>query len=203
MDFPEASRTPAANTTGTTVVTKTRTHPYERMYDVLKARRDQAKSGNIVLRGADRPWQTSRQGRSKYYVHTESTDAPTQDWMVFRKEIHTESGAHTHQGGLVIYVLRGRGYSVYDGERLDWKVGDTMVLPIQPGGVEHQHFNEDPSGSSEWIAFVFLPFFHAMGSMMTQIKEQRGWRDDADAVADLGSGEAHAHDHGEHSHGTV
>jgi quercetin dioxygenase-like cupin family protein len=190
---------------GTNVITRTRTHPYEVMFESFRARRRMAETGSVVIKGAARPWQTSRQGRSKYYIHIEADDVPTQDWMVFRKEVHTESGAHTHQGGLIIYVLRGHGYSVFDGERIDWKLGDVLVLPVKPGGVEHQHFNLDPSGSSEWIAFVFLPFLHATGSMLTQVKEQGGWREDADAhdAGDPREAFRHTHAAGGHPHGTV
>lgn len=198
-NVPGAARGPGA---GAAVITRTRTHPYEVMFQTFQARRRMAETGKVVIRGAERAWQTSRQGRSKYYVHIEADDVPTQDWMIFRKEVHTESGAHTHQGGLVIYVLRGHGYSVFDGERIDWKVGDVLVLPIKPGGVEHQHFNLDPSGSSEWIAFVFLPLLHATGSMLTQIREQTGWQEDADAHLAADSRTA-VRPPGGHAHGAV
>ncbi|MBB5790202.1 cupin domain-containing protein [Jiangella mangrovi] len=160
------------------VATRTKVHPYEAMFQSFRSRRERAETGSVVIKASELPWQQSRQGRSRYYIHIDGTGSAVQDWMVFGKEVHTESGAHTHQGGLVIYVTRGHGYSVFDGERLDWKVGDLLVLPIKPGGVEHQHFNLDPSGSSEWIGFVFLPFLHATGSILTQIKEQKGWRDE-------------------------
>jgi quercetin dioxygenase-like cupin family protein len=156
----------------------TDTHPYEVMFQAFTERRRRAELGQVVIKGGQLPWQTSRQGRSKYYLHIEADGVAVQDWMVFRKEVMTESGAHIHQGGLVIYVLRGHGYSVFDGTRLDWKQGDLLVLPVKPDGVEHQHFNCDPAGSSEWIAFVFLPFLHATGSVLTQVKEQTAWRDE-------------------------
>lgn len=155
-----------------------KTHPYEVMFQAFRERRRQAELGQVVIKGSQLPWQTSRQGRSKYYLHIEARGVALQDWMVFRKEVMTESGAHIHQGGLVIYVLRGHGYSIFDGARLDWKQGDLLVLPVKPGGVEHQHFNLDPAGSSEWIAFVFLPFLHATGSVLTQVKEQTAWRNE-------------------------
>jgi quercetin dioxygenase-like cupin family protein len=198
----DAARGSQVGVSGTTVITKTRTHPYEVMFQTFQARRRMAETGDVVIKGSQRPWQTSRQGRSKYYIHIEADDVPTRDWMVFRKEVHTESGAHTHQGGLIIYVLRGHGYSVFDGKRIDWKVGDVLVLPIKPHGVEHQHFNLDASGSSEWIAFVFLPFLHATGSMLTQVKEQSGWRSDSDAHPEGAGRHPHASDGG-HRHGAV
>ena len=56
-----------------------------------------------MIKGKDLPWQQSRQGRSKYFLHLRAEDRAMQDWMLFQKDIMTESGAHTHQGGLVIY----------------------------------------------------------------------------------------------------
>ena len=133
-------------------------HPYEVFFDAFKERRAQAENGQIVIKGKDLPWQQSRQGRSKYFLHLRAEDRAMQDWMLFQKDIMTESGAHTHQGGLVIYVTRGAGYSVFDGVEHHWKPGDLLILPVKPGGVEHQHFNYDDEQSSQWVAFIFIPF---------------------------------------------
>ena len=155
-------------------------HPYEVAFQEFMRRRELAQKGRVVLRGKDAPWQQSRQGKSKYLLHDMTvTDSALRDWVVFLKDIpDSETGRHTHQGGLIIYVTRGRGYSILDGVRYDWKEGDLLVLPIRPGGCEHQHFRdeEDPE-VPQWIALIFLPFIYATGSMMTQIKEQKGWKD--------------------------
>ena len=152
-------------------------HPYEVFFSTFEERRNLANSGQVVIKGKDLPWQQSRQGRSKYYLHMQAEDRSVQDWMVFRKDIQTESGAHTHQGGLVIYVTRGAGYSVFDGVEYHWKPGDLLILPVKPGGVEHQHFNYDDSQSSQWIAFIYIPFLFQTGSMLAQVKEQSNWRE--------------------------
>jgi quercetin dioxygenase-like cupin family protein len=151
-------------------------HPYEVLFADFETRRARSSGGDVVIKGRDLRWQQSRQGRSKYYLHHRNQTAALEDWYVFAKEVQTESGAHIHQGGLVIYVSKGRGYSVFDGVRLDWKPGDLLILPVKPGGVEHQHFNLDESAASEWIAFIFLPLLHATGSMLTQVKEQTNWQ---------------------------
>jgi gentisate 1,2-dioxygenase len=83
-------------------------------------------------------------------------------------EIHTKSGRHKHQGGLVIYVLEGVGYSVVDGERIDWSKGDLVLLPLRPGGVEHQHFNLDPHKPSKWAAFINIPIIEHLASVLEQ-----------------------------------
>lgn len=152
-------------------------HPYEVFFSTFKERRDLANSGQVVIKGKDLPWQQSRQGRSKYFLHMKAENRAVQDWMLFQKDIQTESGAHTHQGGLVIYVTRGAGYSVFDGVEYHWKPGDLLILPVKPGGVEHQHFNYDDNQSSQWIAFIYIPFLFQTGSMLAQVKEQSNWRE--------------------------
>ena len=48
---------------------------------------------------------------------------------------------------------------------------------MKPGGVEHQHFNYDDSQSSQWIAFIYIPFLFQTGSMLAKVKEQSNWRE--------------------------
>src|SRR5262249_53336364 len=104
-------------------------------------------------------------------------DTAVRDWYVFQKDIATQSGRHVHQGGLIIYVTKGTGYSVIDGVRYDWKPGDLMVLPVRPGGCDHQHFNNDDSGTCQWVAFIYNPWLWLTGAMFEQISEQKGWKE--------------------------
>jgi hypothetical protein len=155
-------------------------HPYEMVFQSFLARRKSADEGQIVVKASSIPWQQSRQGRSKYFIHhMANPDTALRDWIVFEKEIlGSEEACHTHQGGIVIYVTRGRGHSVVDGERHDWKTGDILILPVQPGGCEHQHFSDSEGEEApRWLAFVYLPIPHALGSMMTQVTEAKGWKD--------------------------
>jgi gentisate 1,2-dioxygenase len=55
-----------------------------------------------------------------------------------------------------------------DGVRLDWEAGDLMILPLKPGGVEHQHFNADPNEPCKWLAFINTTFQAATGTLITQ-----------------------------------
>ena len=48
---------------------------------------------------------------------------------------------HRHGGEAVLYIVRGRGYSVIDGERHEWKEGDAILVSKWSW---HQHFNGDP-----------------------------------------------------------
>jgi hypothetical protein len=144
-------------------------NPYER---TLKYRREQAERnahGPIVIKKSERQVFMARQGRLRFFLDPGYyTDVPLLHWRVFTHEIRTKSGRHRHQGGLVIYVIIGKGYSVVDGERVDWQAGDLLLLPIKPGGVEHQHFNIDPGSDCRWIAFSYMPFFDHVASEFTQ-----------------------------------
>ena len=129
--------------------------------------------GRVVVRNRDRPWDVSAQAQSKRYLsphEPELQDTASQDWEVFLQVIPERSGKHRHQGGLIIFVLEGRGHSVVDGVRHDWESGDAMLLPLTKVGVEHQHFNDDPDHPAKWIAFVYWPLFKFAGSETQQIE---------------------------------
>jgi quercetin dioxygenase-like cupin family protein len=125
-------------------------------------------TGRIVLKEEDCPQTLTRQGRLRMYLDLTVKDTPLQNWVVFTHEVRTYSGKHRHQGGLVIYVISGKGYSVVDGERIEWEAGDLVLLPLREKGVEHQHFNLDPEHPALWMAFIHLPTKEYVASEMTQ-----------------------------------
>jgi uncharacterized RmlC-like cupin family protein len=149
---------------------------YEAQVAELRARVTRANNGEIVMRAKDLPFERSRQGMLRYYLNSlaDPETAPVvpaaQDWDVFLHRISVHSGAHRHQGGLVIYVISGSGYTVVEGERKEWKEGDLLLLPVQPAGVLHQHFNtgDEPA---EWIAFIYRPMHNAIGSFIEQVED--------------------------------
>lgn len=150
---------------------------YEAVMADAAERRRRARDERIVIKRSEVPWQTNRQGRIGYYLHDQIDDTALQDWRVIIHEIHNHSGRHTHQGGPVLYVTKGSGYTVVNGKREDWKEGDLILLPVMPGGCEHQHFNADPDEPSEWVAFIFVPFMYAMGSQFEQNENSPNWKD--------------------------
>ena len=126
-------------------------NPYERRDAPAGGDAERNTTGPIVVRKADR--QMFRRGRGKLRFFLDPLthpETPLQLWRVFTHEIRTKSGKHRHQGGLVIYVLEGKGYSIVEGERIDWEKGDLVLLPLNPNEVEHQHFNLDPEKPSVW-----------------------------------------------------
>lgn len=142
---------------------------YEHIFSYMGKRKEQGMTGGIVMKSSQVPWEQNRQGYLRYYLYPDVPNASIADWMVFTHNISTKSGSHRHQGGLVIYVLSGKGYTTVNGERVDWEEGDLLLLPIQPDGVEHQHFNTQAERPSTWLALIFTPWFDALGDELEQV----------------------------------
>ena len=134
------------------------------------ALKERNQTGPVVLRGDEMRAVSGAPGQAAL-LHGPGLSRfqrpPLQLWRVFIHTIATKSGKHAHQGGLVIFVIEGKGYSIVDGERWDWEKGDLVLLPLQPGGVEHQHFNLDDK-PSVWAAFINVPIQEHLASDLQQ-----------------------------------
>ncbi len=129
-------------------------------------------TGKVVIRDSDREWEVSPQSpKVKFHLYPPAfTDHALRDWQVFTQDLQQHTGKHKHSGGgVAIFVLEGKGYTIVDGERYDWQEGDLILLPGRVGGVEHQHFNLEPGKSCKWCAFIYLPNWDLLASQTTQI----------------------------------
>ena len=128
-------------------------------------------TGRIVVKGSELEWDHGRQGIARHYLSTHSIkDTVLHEWEVFLHEIKVHSGRHRHQGGLIIFVVEGEGSTEIDGEKVDWKAGDLVLLPIKPRGVEHKHYNRDPKNGCRWMAFLYEPMWNHVASEMVQLE---------------------------------
>ncbi|MBI2953830.1 MAG: cupin domain-containing protein [Chloroflexi bacterium] len=162
------------------MVDKTRTKAREpgasqSMYDLdVKTRREfieRQETGKLLIKANEREFRITRQGKSKYIMYPNVwPENALQDWSVFMQDLVVHTGKHRHQGGLIIFVLEGRGYTVVEGVRMDWKKGDLILLPFKEGGVEHQHFNVEPGTSCKWIAMIHIPMSDQVSNFFEQIE---------------------------------
>ncbi|MBI2919045.1 MAG: cupin domain-containing protein [Chloroflexi bacterium] len=141
---------------------------YDAMVKMADRVRERARQGAVLIKGRNRPWRQNRQALVKSYVMQDWNEKRQFPLQIFAHEIASQSGRHTHQGGLAIFVVDGRGYTTVDGVRYDWEKGDLILLPIKPGGVEHQHFNLNPDGPSHWLAIIPSWTFDVMGFTLEQ-----------------------------------
>jgi len=111
---------------------------YERYVQLMHDEADYCREVDHVVRGADRPWEFTRHGKLRWYVHPRTETASKQKW-IYLQEIASgsRSGRHRHIAEELILVVRGRGYDVHDGHRWDWKEGDLICIPTM---TDHQHF---------------------------------------------------------------
>ena len=127
-------------------------------WDELLALRDRQradrKGGMQVLKRRDLPLEANRQGFMRWYMHPEIKDTVLSTYLCFEQEIPpgSRTGRVKFQGGQVIYVIAGRGYTLLDGVKHPWEAGAVINLPLRRGGIVVQHFNEDPETPARFLA---------------------------------------------------
>jgi hypothetical protein len=127
-------------------------------WDELLALRDkqraERKDGMQVLKRRDLPVELNRQGIMRWYMHPGITDTVLSTYLCFEQEIPpgSRSGRLKFQGGQVIYVIAGRGFTLVDGVKHPWAAGDVINLPLRRGGIIVQHVNGDQDEPARFIA---------------------------------------------------
>jgi hypothetical protein len=93
----------------------------EELWDDLLAIRDeqrvQIRTGIQVIKEAELPLETNRQGMMRWYMHPSIKDTALSTMIFFQQEIPpgSRSGRIKFQGGQVILILEGKGYTLIDG----------------------------------------------------------------------------------------
>ena len=116
--------------------------------------RAERKGGMQVLKRRDLPLESNRQGLMRWYMHPEIKDTVLSTYLCFEQEIPpgSRTGRLKFQGGQVIYVIAGRGYTLLDGVKYPWEAGAVINLPLRRGGIVVQHFNDDPQAPARFLA---------------------------------------------------
>ncbi|HXG35426.1 MAG TPA: cupin domain-containing protein, partial [Dehalococcoidia bacterium] len=76
---------------------------------------------------------------------------------------HTK--AHRHTTSAVYHVVEGSGYSIVDGERLDWASKDVFCVP---SWAYHEHVNTSASQPAYLFSFSDLPIFESLDLLREQ-----------------------------------
>ena len=135
--------------------------------------RASSQSGLRVVRGRDLPWENNRQGRMRWYLHPCKKDTALRSLIVYVQEIPPagKSGRQRCPGGLIHYMLAGRGAVEIDAKRYEWETGDCVALPIMSDGVEYQFFNGDAKAPARYLV-VTPNFFEVLGVDLGSTFEQ-------------------------------
>jgi gentisate 1,2-dioxygenase len=116
--------------------------------------REQRGKGLQVVKEKDLPLETNQMGQMKWYMHPNIKDLCVNMMMVYQQEIPpgSRSGRIKFQGGQVIMILEGQGYTSIDGVKHSWKKGDVLNLPLRDDGIIVQHFNTDTKETAKFLA---------------------------------------------------
>ena len=125
--------------------------------ELLKIRdeqRERTKDLPWIIKGAELPQEVNQQGLMRWYMHPEIKDTVLSTFTFFEQEIPpgSRSGRIRCQGGQVLIILEGTGYTMIDGVRHAWEKDDVLNLPIRGPGIVIQHFNVDKEKPAKFIS---------------------------------------------------
>ena len=105
--------------------------------------REEIKGALQVVKEKDLPLETNPMGQMRWYLHPNLKDTVVNPMLVYQQEIPpgSRSGRLKFQGGQIIMILEGSGYTSIDGVKHQWKKGDVLNLPLRDEGLIVQHFN--------------------------------------------------------------
>lgn len=103
------------------------------------------RGANLITRD-ECPVELTPMGKLRWYLHPALERPSTHALYQFEQEIPvgSRSGRLFHQGGIVHYVWKGRGYTEVNGVQHEWEETDVIGIPILPEGITFQHFNTGP-----------------------------------------------------------
>lgn len=96
-----------------------------------------------VVHLRDLPQENNTQGLMKWYMHPGIEDIALRTLSIFEQELppRGRSGRLQFQGGQIMFIIEGAGYTLIDGVRYNWKKKDVLNLPTKKDGIIIQHFN--------------------------------------------------------------
>ncbi|WP_435106055.1 cupin domain-containing protein [Arhodomonas sp. AD133] len=73
-----------------------------------------------------------------------------------------KTNMHRHTYETVLYVLKGRGYSIIEDQKIEWEEGDAVYVPVWAW---HQHCNADAQAEATYVACENAPLLQNLGEM--------------------------------------
>jgi len=130
------------------------TNFWDELIALRDRQREQMRGGVQVIKQAELPLESNRQGLMRWYLHPAIEDTVLSVFLFYQQEIPpgSRTGRLKFQGGQVIIILEGKGYTVLDGVKHHWQAGDVLNLPLRGNGIIVQHFNTDPDKMARFVA---------------------------------------------------
>ena len=127
------------------------------------------KNSRLLIKGEELEFKTTERGTIAQVVSSSLGFANGQIGSFIREiPVGWKSGKHKHNMEAIIHFLQGKGYTVIDGVKYEWKKGDTMTVP--PMAV-HQHFNTSKEEPGRFLAVTTIPMMVNIGSFVAEQME--------------------------------
>lgn len=127
---------------------------WDELFKLRDEQRAQRKNGLQVIEEQKLPLENNRQGLMRWYMHPSITDTVLSTICFFHQEIPSgsRSGKLKFQGGQIMLIIEGKGYTMVDGVKHPWEAGDVLNLPLRNKGIIVQHFNSDHEKPAKFVA---------------------------------------------------
>jgi quercetin dioxygenase-like cupin family protein len=118
------------------------------------------KCSPVIARDRDIPWVETVQDKKVKLMLSNELGFPTMGGAILKAEIPVgwHTGRHRH-GEESIFIIKGKGFSIVEGKRFDWRKGTTLHIPYR---AEHQHVNigDEPAQYLSAMCFPLEAFLH-------------------------------------------
>jgi quercetin dioxygenase-like cupin family protein len=112
---------------------------YLEQVEFAEREEERRRRGKVLIKGKDLVFEDTPMGRVALAVDPRrGCYVKTLSSLIAEILPGQRSGAHRHVYEEINYVLAGKGYSIIDDQRYEWKAGDALSIPIFAW---HQHFN--------------------------------------------------------------
>ena len=140
------------------------TNYWDELIALRNEQRERQKTAIQVIRGDELPIEKNSLGHLQWYMHPHIKDTVLSTFLFYRQTLPPggRSGRLKYQGGNVIYILEGEGYTILDGVRHAWSAGDIINVPLKTRGVVIQHFNSSKEKNVQFVA-VEPNWFNCVG----------------------------------------
>lgn len=128
--------------------------------------------GPRVIRGTGCSWESTRQGKLKFYIDRwTEVAAPALDLMVQEISAGERSGEHRHIFEELLLVVKGRGFDLHEGTRHLWEAGDLICIPPM---ISHQHVSDGTDAAQLISVWSRQPGHEHLGGI-EQISDASDW----------------------------
>ncbi len=122
-----------------------------------------------VIKAKDWKWKGGPQNFGKKIVNPQTAQ------VAQSIEVHIDAFApgghgqkHGHMNSAIFYVLKGKGYDVHDGRRIDWEAGDALIVE---NACVHRHFNASEDEEAVVLIMKAKPLFLFMHMLFQKVVE--------------------------------